>query len=76
MVPIYVQIIQQIKAQIAECTLKENEALHRQLQASIAELRTLIDRYGPPPGAEAPTEKVFKDYPSMVAEDLSNKDNN
>jgi GntR family transcriptional regulator len=27
MVPIYVQIIQQIKAQIAECTLKENEAL-------------------------------------------------
>lgn len=27
MVPIYVQIIQQIKAQIADCSLKDNEAL-------------------------------------------------
>ena len=43
--------------------IKDNEALHRQLQASIAELRSLIDRYGPIPGTESP------DYAKMVAED-------
>ncbi len=58
---------------LAMQVIKDNEALHRQLQASIAELRTLINRYGPPPGAEAPSEDVFKQYTSMVADDLGNK---
>ena len=58
---------------LAMQVIKDNEALHRQLQASIAELRTLINRYGPPPGAEAPSEDVFKQYTSMVADDLDNK---
>jgi transcriptional regulator with XRE-family HTH domain len=39
---------------LAMQVIKDNEALHRQLQSSIAELRSLIDRYGPPPGAESP----------------------
>ncbi len=46
--------------------IKENEALHRQLQASIAELRSLIDRYGSISGIESPRS----DYMHMVAEDL------
>ena len=51
---------------LAMQVIKDNEALHRQLQASIAELRSLIDRYGPLPGAESPRS----DYMHMVAEDL------
>jgi len=56
---------------LAMQVIKDNEALHRQLQASIAELRSLIDRYGPIPGAESPNpQKIIQKYPSMVAEDL------
>ena len=45
-------------------------ALHRQLQDSIAELRSLIDRYGPIPGTESPNpQKIIQEYPSMVADD-------
>ncbi len=51
---------------LAMQVIKDNEALHRQLQASIAELRSLIDRYGPIPGTESPRS----DYMHMVAEDL------
>lgn len=51
---------------LAMQVIKDNEALHRQLQASIAELRSLIDRYGPLPGTESPRS----DYMHMVAEDL------
>lgn len=51
---------------LAMQVIKDNEALHRQLQASIAELRSLIDRYGPIPGTESPRF----DYMHMVAEDL------
>ena len=55
---------------LAMQVIKDNEALHRQLQASIAELRSLIDRYGPLPGAESPIpQKIIHEYPSMVAED-------
>lgn len=50
---------------LAMQVIKDNEALHRQLQASIAELRSLIDRYGPIPGTESPRS----DYMHMVAED-------
>jgi len=39
---------------IAMDVIIKNEALNRQLVASIRELRSLIDRYGPPPGAEPP----------------------
>lgn len=51
---------------LAMQVIKDNEALHRQLQASIAELRSLIERYGPVPGTEPPGS----DYMHMVAEDL------
>ena len=51
---------------LAMQVIKDNEALHRQLKASIAELRSLIDRYGPIPGTESPRS----DYMHMVAEDL------
>jgi hypothetical protein len=51
---------------LAMQVIKDNEALHRQLQTSIAELRSLIDRYGPIPGTESPRS----DYMHMVAEDL------
>lgn len=55
---------------LAMQVIKDNEALHRQLQASIAELRSLIDRYGPIPGTESPNpQKIIPKYPSMVAED-------
>lgn len=55
---------------LAMQVIKDNEALHRQLQASIAELRSLIDRYGPLPGTESPIpQKIIHEYPSMVAED-------
>lgn len=53
---------------IAMQVIKDNEALHRQLQASIAELRSLIDRYGPVSGTE-PHQKIIQEYPSMVADD-------
>ena len=53
---------------LAMQVIKDNEALHRKLQASIAELRSLIERYGPVPGTEPP-QKIFQKYPSMVAED-------
>ena len=52
---------------VAAKIIKENEALHRQLQASIAELRSLIDRIGPI--VEAERSSNFKNYPSMVADD-------
>lgn len=53
---------------LAMQVIKDNEALHRQLQTSIAELRSLIDRYGPVPGTEPP-QKIIPKYPSMVADD-------
>lgn len=49
---------------IAMDVIIKNEALNRQLRASIAELRSLIDRYGPITGTE-PTQN----HPQMVAED-------
>ena len=55
---------------LAMQVIKDNEALHRQLQASIAELRSLIDRYGTIPGTESPSpQKIMQEYPSMVADD-------
>lgn len=55
---------------LAMQVIKDNEALHRQLQDSIAELRSLIDRYGPIPGTESPNpQKIIQEYPSMVADD-------
>jgi len=60
---------------LAMQVIKDNEALHRQLKASIAELRSLIDRYGPVPGTElSQVQNVIPDYPKMVAEDLVKKD--
>ena len=59
---------------IAMDVIIKNEALNRQLRSSIAELRSLIDRYGPPPGAETSSvQKVLPDYPHMVADELTNK---
>ena len=52
---------------LAMQVIKDNEVLHRQLQTSIAELRSLIDRYGPI--VEAERSSNFKNYPSMVADD-------
>lgn len=54
---------------LAMQVIKDNEALHRQLQASIAELRSLIDRYGHIIEAEQSSQKNLNQYPSMVAED-------
>lgn len=57
--------------------IKENEALHRQLQASIAELRSIIDRYAPiieSIEAERKTKKSTRHYPTMVAEDHDKSD--
>lgn len=48
--------------------IKENEALHRQLKASIAELRSLIDLYGTVPGAKK-YETSMESYPSIAAEE-------
>jgi len=60
---------------LAMQVIKDNEALHRQLKASIAELRSLIDRYGPVPGTEpSQVQNVIPEYPKMVAEDLVKKD--
>ena len=50
--------------------IKENEALHRQLQASIAELRSLIDLYGHVPGAKT-YQTPMESYPSIAAEEKS-----
>lgn len=49
---------------LAMQVIKDNEALHRQLQSSIAELRSLIDRYGP-----IADQSITLKYPTMVAED-------
>ena len=46
---------------LAMQVIKDNEALHRQLQASIAELRSLIDRYGPVPGAKPSSVQKYMD---------------
>ena len=54
---------------LAMQVIKDNEALHRQLQASIAELRSLIDRYGPIIEAEQSSQKFNHQYPTMVAEE-------
>lgn len=59
---------------LAMQVIKDNEDLHRQLQASIAELRSLIDRYGPIIESERKTKKSPRQYPSMVAEDLDKSD--
>ena len=59
---------------LAMQVIKDNEALHRQLQASIAELRSLIDRYGPVIEAERMPKKSPRQYPSMVAEDIDKSD--
>ena len=56
--------------EIAMDVIIKNEALNRQLRASIAELRSLIDRNGPPPGAESSqVQTSFPDYAKMVTED-------
>lgn len=60
---------------LAMQVIKDNEALHRQLQASIAELRSLIDRYGPIIEAEQSSQKINHHYPIMVAEEKPNKKN-
>jgi transcriptional regulator with XRE-family HTH domain len=54
---------------LAMQVIKDNEALHRQLQASIAEFRSLIDRYGPIIESEQSSSKNINQYPAMVAED-------
>lgn len=54
---------------LAMQVIKDNEALHRQLQASIAELRSLIDRYGPIIEAEQSSQKFNHQYHTMVAEE-------
>ena len=59
---------------LAMQVIKDNEALHRQLKASIAELRSLIDRYGPVIEAERMSKSSPRQYPSMVAEDLDKSD--
>ena len=59
---------------LAMKVIKDNEALNRQLKASIAELRSLIDRYGPVIEAERIPKKSPRQYPSMVAEDLDKSD--
>jgi hypothetical protein len=59
---------------LAMQVIKDNEALHRQLKASIAEIRSLIDRYGPVIEAERMSKSSPRQYPSMVAEDLDKSD--
>ena len=59
---------------IAMDVIIKNEALNRQLQASIAELRSLIDRYSSIIEAEQISKKDPRQYPSMVAEDLDKTD--
>lgn len=49
---------------IAMDVIIKNEALNRQLRASIAELRSLIDRYG-----QIPSNEPIHNHPQMVAED-------
>lgn len=56
---------------VAMDVIKQNEALNRQLKASIAELRSLIDCYGPIIEAYQSSQKNINQYPAMVAE---NKD--
>lgn len=53
--------------------IKENEALHRQLKESIAELRSLVDRYGQIIEAQQ-SQKNINQYPAMVAEDKDFKE--
>lgn len=52
---------------VAAKIIKENEALRRDLQANIAELRSLIDRLGSI--TEQTTQKISRQYPVLVAED-------
>jgi len=52
---------------LAMQVIKDNEALHRQLQASIAELRSIIDRLGSI--TEQTTQKISRQYPVLVVED-------
>lgn len=52
---------------LAMQVIKDNEALHRQLKASIAELRSLIDRLSSI--SEQTTQKISRQYPVLVAED-------
>jgi hypothetical protein len=52
---------------IAMQVIKDNENMHRQLQASIAELRSIIDRLGFI--TEQTTQKISRQYPVLVAED-------
>ena len=54
---------------LAMQVITDNEALHRQLKASIAELRSIIDRYGPIIEAEHSSQKINHHYPTMVAEE-------
>ena len=54
---------------LAMQVIKDNESLHRQLKASIAELRSLIDCYGPIIEAYQSSQKNINQYPAMVAED-------
>ena len=54
---------------VAMDVIKQNEALNRQLKASIAELRSLIDCYGPIIEAYQSSQKNINQYPAMVAED-------
>lgn len=54
---------------IAMDVIMKNEALNRQLVASIKELRSLIDRYGPIIKYEQSSEKAIHQYADMDAED-------
>lgn len=45
--------------------IKENEALHRQLKESIAELRSLVERYG----SIIQQSSAVDHYPTMVADE-------
>lgn len=49
--------------------IKENEALHRQLQASISELRSLVERYG----SIIQQSSAVDHYPTMVADEKHKK---
>ena len=49
---------------VAAKIIKENEALRRDLQANIAELRSLIDRLSP-----ITEQAISRQYPVMVADD-------
>lgn len=50
---------------LAMQVIKDNENLHRQLQASIAELRSLVERYG----SIIQQSSAVDHYPTMVADE-------